>query len=694
MNKIIRTIFHTAVFAALAVSCQKEIEESEPVPGTRGTLEISIGGLMGEYTQVDATKSELVNTVRVAWEGKESVYVYDGTTCLGSLTANLDGSDDRYAILSGTIDAPAGDKLFLVHSPLLTEAPVIAGGKLSISLAEQATTKAPFVVFASLDYTDGVISDAIVPFSFATSVIRVNCIGLSPNTAISSAEISNVNTSCVLTFADGAVTVSGADAGTITRLNADGFAATKVNAEGDASFQLAVPVLSASASRTLVVSQGGSKHADGNFSKASIAANLSVNTICTMGDMITAESPAGAIGVIDGRKAVVVNLWGTKYAVALSNEGDYCDFDEAAAFFHGTDLNVWRVPTMDEMKALTDLPREYDSTASAIEFKTAGGSVSFPLAGLSSSAEGIAEVGGHGCYYTSTPLEGTEGDIVCIMDKNDGQPYVIYLANATPDKFKMSLRLFYQLTATDPNVIHGLFTVNSEGRQVFFSKGNLYHDGNAFKFEENQYDVQGSWSTSHVSHFFWSPFASVACGSTYDDSDASVDDDFFTNATVGTAKADFTVNGITGKYRTLSTEEWQYLFGTGAERSGKCKHGVTVCGLANCVVLLPDNWQWEDPVGNDWQDGGYSEETLVKWSDMEAAGAVCLPAAGFRDDTDVVKVGEDGYYWASTPDSEMKYHARCVRFLNIVKFPDLGIEAAIGDYRSYGNAVRLVADYQ
>ena len=223
--------------------------------------------------------------------------------------------------------------------------------------------------------------------------------------------------------------------------------ATKVNAEGDASFQFAVPVLSASASRTLVVSQGGSKHADGNFSKASISANLSVNTICTMGDMITAESPAGAIGVIDGRKAVVVNLWGTKYAVALSNEGDYCDFDEAAEFFHGTDLNVWRVPTMDEMKALTDLPREYDSTASAIEFKTAGGSVSFPLAGLSSSAEGIAEVGGHGYYYTSTPLEGAEGDIVCFMDKKDGQPYVIYLANAMPDKFKMSLRLFYQLTA-------------------------------------------------------------------------------------------------------------------------------------------------------------------------------------------------------------------------------------------------------
>ena len=55
-------------------------------------------------------------------------------------------------------------------------------------------------------------------------------------------------------------------------------------------------------------------------------------------------------------------------------------------------------------------------------------------------------------------------------------------------------------------------------------------------------------------------------------------------------------------WRTLSTGEWQYLFNYGNYkndiRKGKCACGVTVCGREACVVLLPDDWQWnEDAVG-------------------------------------------------------------------------------------------------
>ena len=266
--------------AAMTFSCTKEINENV-LSTDKGTISVSVAGLMGEY--IPETKSELVNTVRVAWKGGETVYVYDEASCLGTLTAALDDSkDDRYALLSGTIDAPdAGSTLFLVHSPQLGDEPEIDGGKLSISLAEQATYKAPFVVYATLDYSEGTIKDAIVPFSFATSVIRVSCTGLKPSTAISSAHVSGVNTSCVLSFADGTVTVSGAEEGIITRLDAEGFA--KVNAEGDASFQLAVPALSSSsAGRTLTIMQGEDEYVDNKFSKASISPNLSVNTICSM----------------------------------------------------------------------------------------------------------------------------------------------------------------------------------------------------------------------------------------------------------------------------------------------------------------------------------------------------------------------------------------------------------------------------
>ena len=269
-----------ACMAAMTFSCTKEINENV-LSTDKGTISVSVAGLMGEY--IPETKSELVNTVRVAWKGGETVYVYDEASCLGTLTAALDDSkDDRYALLSGTIDAPdAGSTLFLVHSPQLGDEPEISEGQLSISLAEQATYKAPFVVYATLDYSEGTIKDAIVPFSFATSVIRVSCTGLKPSTAISSAHVSGVNTSCVLSFADGTVTVSGAEEGIITRLDAEGFA--KVNAEGDASFQLAVPALSSSsAGRTLTIMQGEDEYVDNKFSKASISPNLSVNTICSM----------------------------------------------------------------------------------------------------------------------------------------------------------------------------------------------------------------------------------------------------------------------------------------------------------------------------------------------------------------------------------------------------------------------------
>lgn len=292
MKKTIRTILYTVVFAVLAVSCQKENNEVEPVgiTSTRGTIEISINGLMGEYTQVDATKSSLVNNVRVSWEAGDAVYVYDGTQCLGSLVASLDGTEDRYAILSTdedhTVTAPAaGTKLTLVHSPLLTEAPAVKDGVISISLAEQNGTKAPFVAYATLDYNnEESISNALVPFKFATSVIKVNCTGLNPNTAIVKASLSNVNTECKLTLSGtGAPTVTGDVSGNIIRTEDAYFSASKVNVEGEAVFQIAVPVLSAG-TRSLTIWQGTSIFEDNNFSQSALSAATSVNTVCQLVD--------------------------------------------------------------------------------------------------------------------------------------------------------------------------------------------------------------------------------------------------------------------------------------------------------------------------------------------------------------------------------------------------------------------------
>ena len=297
MKTTIRTILCAAIAILPIVSCQKSIDSENPVEPTNSTergnetIDISVNGLMGEYTQVDGTKAELVNTVRVSWKGGETVYVYDGTQCLGTLKASLKGTEDRYALLSTDddthkVNAPAAGTttLTLVYSPLLTKAPTVSGGAISVSLASQSGEKAPFVAFATLDYTGTTITNAVVPFKFATSVIKVNCTGLKANTAITSATLDNVNTECKLTLSGNAApTVSGDANGTITRTGDAYFADSKVNSEGEAVFQIAVPVLeTASSARFLTVSQGSYKFNDRKFTTSPLNPATSVNTVCQL----------------------------------------------------------------------------------------------------------------------------------------------------------------------------------------------------------------------------------------------------------------------------------------------------------------------------------------------------------------------------------------------------------------------------
>lgn len=307
MKTAIRTILCAAAVVMASVSCQKSIEPATLAEEGKETIDICVNGLMGEYTQVDGTKAELVNTVRVSWKGGETVYVYDGTKCLGSLKASLEGTEDRYAILSTdgthTVDTPADGTttLTLVYSPLLTKAPTVNDGAISISLASQSGAKAPFVAYATLEYTGTTIKNAVVPFKFATSVIKVNCTGLKPGTAITSATLSNVNTECKLTLSgDKAPVVAGGTNGTITRTGDAYFAAGNVNVEGEAVFQIAVPALeAASEARVLTVKQGSSKVKDKNFSMKKIAAATSVNTVCQLVKVLPAGALKGVFTVSD-----------------------------------------------------------------------------------------------------------------------------------------------------------------------------------------------------------------------------------------------------------------------------------------------------------------------------------------------------------------------------------------------------------
>ncbi len=250
---------------------------------------------------------------------------------------------------------------------------------------------------------------------------------------------------------------------------------------------------------------------------------------------------------------------------------------------------------------------------------------------------------------------------------------------STENSYSFTLSSSLTITAVfvPQGALSGVFSV-SGNKKVRFSKGNLWTnatDSNnpVFYFESKQYDVPplslNNDTKDHVGHFYWSKSATVAISlSNYSDSPLS-DNVFFTNDSNDQTKPnlEFTVNGQTGLWRVLSggaDGEWKYLINYNDEcgttvRSGKYKYGVTVCGQNNCLILLPDDWKWdENTVGTGWQDGGYpiTSTDKVTWQTMEAAGAVCLPAAGYRTGAPasptpayVNSVGLYGCYWSASP---------------------------------------------
>lgn len=319
-KNIFGTIFIAAAAAIAAISCQKSMDESGLTAGNDGTIEIKVNAAMGQYSPAEATKAERVAVTRVSWKGDETVYVYDGKQCLGSLKAALAGTEDRYALLSTdathTVAKPADGttKLTLLYSPLFTEAPAITKkGAISISLARQIDATPPFVIYATLDY-DGAetvtIINTVVPFKLATSLITVNCAGLEPGKTVKCAKLTNVNTVCKLTLSGtDAPAISGDVNGTISRAGDAHLVAGNANSGGNAIFQIATPVLEATETETysdprvLTVTQGKIDFTDERFfSRKSLPAATAVNSIINFAFGYTSVHLIGVFSVSPTKK--------------------------------------------------------------------------------------------------------------------------------------------------------------------------------------------------------------------------------------------------------------------------------------------------------------------------------------------------------------------------------------------------------
>ena len=249
----------------------------------------------------------------------------------------------------------------------------------------------------------------------------------------------------------------------------------------------------------------------------------------------------------------------------------------------------------------------------------------------------------------------------------------------------------------------GLFSVSAT-KQVHFSQGNLQYQAstNTWRFAEHQYDYVGTQTADERGNYGGNVSGSDnrSISSTY-----SGWIDLFgwgtgSNPTLSSTSymdygtfVDWGSNPISNggntvnQWRTLTIAEWNYLLNTRTDASSKRGTG-NINGVGG-LIILPDSWTL--PLGCSFTSGfttydwAHNSYTLAQWAQMEAAGAVFLPAAGNRYGTNDNYVGNLGNYWSSTPFNESSAY--------YMYFYSNDLNVIFSNFRGYGFSVRPVLDY-
>ena len=236
----------------------------------------------------------------------------------------------------------------------------------------------------------------------------------------------------------------------------------------------------------------------------------------------------------------------------------------------------------------------------------------------------------------------------------------------------------------------GLFSV-SETQQVYFSRGNLQYQAstNTWRFAEHQYDYVGTQTADGNGYYGGNVSGSDNrnISSTY-----SGWIDLFGWGTGSNPTLSSQIYWDYGTLRTLTQAEWEYLLNERPNASSKFAIG-NINGVGG-LILLPDSWTlpsecsftsgyatYDGYIDIDWTHNSY---TLAQWAQMEAAGAVFLPAAGNRYGTNVYDVGLGVYYWSSTPVNKLSAY--------IMDLVSSGLSATNCNSRGFGYSVRPVQD--
>ena len=223
--------------------------------------------------------------------------------------------------------------------------------------------------------------------------------------------------------------------------------------------------------------------------------------------------------------------------------------------------------------------------------------------------------------------------------------------------------------------IDGLFTINGNGDQVYFSQGNLQAvcasadaDGSTqetwtWQFAEHQYDYIGGRSNGG---------SEVQTGNNHIDGNGSV-------STAGTVDL----------FGWVGTSSYNNNYGiwnnTTANSYGNTKNESLKNDWGhNAITILNDGYE------------NYTTTcTAAQWTALEVKGCVFLPAAGNRTGTTVSDAGSDGAYWTATGSDSMvsnnyPYSYRVYFASTSWSNPQYYSQQE----KTYGHSVRLVRDVE
>ena len=382
-----------------------------------------------------------------------------------------------------------------------------------------------------------------------------------------------------------------------------------------------------------------------------------------------------------------------------------------------------------------------DYTVAQWQLMQNNGAVFLPAAG--SRAETLCNnIGQYGYYWSSTADEAASAFSLSFTES------IVAPKVSEPRASGQAVRLVADYSEgeeptvedaeVNTNMTYRPFTINADGGQISFSQGNLQYQAapnKVFRFAGKQTDYIGednnklktnytgwidlmAYPTGNLNYRDYGPaFACSACvetgGEMSGDDENGFDSPTRRNSPMSddipfTEFGDNTIlNAGNYTWRTLTANEWGYLFLN--RKDAADLFGFATVDNVRGVVILPDDWSL--PSGSTFvpasekmniADGdvyelkeGESAYTLntysstdMSWQKMEAAGAVFLPAAGYRKERVTAEWNESGFYLSSTEVPEKSSDILLLNFKQTTCQPNYSTSNW-----EYGYAVRLVRPY-